>query len=144
MSTNHKPPSIFFLISECCLVLEFMASLSDSYRLSTRVANSLHMQCLNTLRVLCRVFFLVSRLSTSEQRASHQASFVTLLTATEGIHTMTALWVSLRVQQIRQGEKMVVFCAISEFDTCVVTHTNLHLCECICCYYGTRYCRYPF
>ena len=35
-----------------------MASLSDSFWLSTRVANSLHLQFLNTPGVLGRVFYL--------------------------------------------------------------------------------------
>ena len=84
-----------------------MASLSDSFCLSTRVAHSLHLQFLNTPGVLCRVsnfYFLVSRLSTSPRWTSPQASFVTPLTATEEIRTMTTPRVSLPVQPAKGNE----------------------------------------
>ena len=143
---NWEDFQVLFLVSECCFVLEFMASLSDLFRLSTRVANSLHMQFLNTPGVLCRVFLFVSRLPTSPRWTSPQAKlrYAAYSNGGDSNNDYTLAIAACATGKRQRGEKMIVFCAISEFDTCTVTYTNLHQCECICCYHGSRYCRYPF
>ena len=127
-----------------------MASLSDSFKLSTRVANSLCMQIISIVFSALSFFLYPGFPRRHGERLPKRASL--RYNEQQGIRTMTTPRPSLRVFPLRlNGTRSraqpdarweITFCTNSELcNTCAVAHTNLHQCLVL---WSTCYCWDPF